>query len=964
MMRYLIAIIFFLVLDIPLVAFASAKEQGNRLRDIWLQLSRETATLVMSVQGPAQWELWPVDGQRVKLLLKGVSLGQKAEARIIEDNSGTLSASFQKGEDFLADLNFSKPIRRVDYSQTSQERHLLLKFYWPKPQQKTRKFTRKPVSLKRIRYGKQIDFDRVVMEFSGKPLWRLLRADTRHILIQIQRCKPEATWKPPKLRLLKKVAVKFSEPNTNIEVITTQATKNFRLFWLEAGNRMVMDVMSPQTHQLVVAKGLPKDFDQTALQGASKIHTTQAGSSAKVFKPLEIDLPEKDKSSTGPKVVKKILKPIASAPLHSTPPGERPYVKMSKAEALAYGRILGAQNFKEYEKGIRLIDEFLQKFPRSGLREKLLFMRGDLCLSIMKLGNSAKLYATINSFKRFIKEYPHSPLVPRAYLKMARASRLGSDYYGAMSYLNLLFERYHGQEILPAAYLERGIVFEKLQLADKAFEDFNAVVRRFPLSAESARARLGIAQYLHNKGLYQEAEKWLAEVEAKYPDFPRKNPVFFLVRGKNDLYLKRFTTARELFFKALNLGDSTEPVEMVLTRIGDTYLYQGKKKAAKRIYTFVVTHFPDSEAVSIALLRLAELNSGIEKFKKLHERYGDSPLGELALLKLANVYFKNKAYEKAIDSLREMVVEPAKDEAGKAARALFLQALEEAISQANQEKRYKDCISLYQKNKALISGELSPNAKLCLAEAFYKSGASKEALRILGPFDPTPLAPKMRPRYVMVYAKALESTGHTAEAIKILERERAKSISERWIAERSLFLAKAYHKMGQLSKALTEYKRAVSKDKVLDKTQRLRVWLKIGKIQNSMGKVIEARDAFNKCVTLAGKASKYKHFRLSALMEMAETYIREGSPSKAAKILKGILDEGYGPKEEHYWDVKFRLARCYEQMGMMDKAKPLYKEIGDEGPNLFQFRAQMRLGSIVLNDRLKELPHWSEVARR
>ena len=963
MMRYRKAIIFFLVFSIPVVAIASAQKQGNRLRDVWLQLSPETATLVINVQRPAQWELWPVTRQRVKLLLKGVRLGQKAEARIIEDNSGTLSASLQKGGDFLTDLNFTRPFRRVDYSLASQEVHLLLKFYWPKPQQKTKKFTHKSVTLKRIRYGKRRGFDRLVMELSGKPLWRVRWMDTRHLVIQIERCKPGITWKPHKLRLLKKVAVRSSGPNTNIEVLTTQDIENFRVFWLEVGNRLVMDVMSPDTPQLVLAEGLPEDFGRTELQEAPEVASEQV-SSAKAFKPFEVNVLEQERPNLGPKVVKKIPKSISSAPLASKPSTEKSPVKMSKAEALAYGRILGAQNFREYERGVHLIDEFLKKFPRSGLREKLLFMRGDFYLSMMRLGNSAKLYATLNSFKRFIKEYPHSSLVPRAYLKMARASRLGEDYYGAMSYLNLLFERYHGQEILPAAYLERGIVYEKLQLADKAFEDFNTVVRRFPMSAESARARLGIAQYLHNKGLYQEAEKWLQEIEAKHPDFPHKSPVFFVLRGKNDLYLKRFARARELFLEALNLGDNTEPVETVLTRVGDTYLYEGKKKAAKKIYTFVVTHFPDSEAVSIAQLRLADLTTGIEKFKKLHERYGDSPLGELALLKLANVYFKNKAYDKAMDSLREMVVKPAKDEAGKAARALFLQALEEAISQAHQEKRYEDCISLYQKNKALIRGELSTSARLYLAEALFKTGAAKEALRILGPFDPTPLAAKVRPRYIMVYAKALRSAGYTEKAIRIVERERAKLRDERWRAEWSLFLGKAYQEMGQLSKALAVYKRVATKDKVLDKAQRLRVWLEIGKIQNTMGKVLEARDALNRCLNLAGKAGKYKQFRLSALMELTKTYTTEGNPSKAARILKGILDQGYSPEEEYYWDVKFRLAQCYEQMGMMDKAKALYKEIGDEGPTVLQFRAQMRLGSIVLNDRLKELPHWSEVASR
>ncbi len=963
MIRWLRAIAFLLVGSVSAVALASIEGPSNTLRDIWLQSFEERATLVLKLDRRASWKLGPISNRRMKLILGSVKPADRVEARIVEDNSGALSASMQKGEEFLTDLNFGKVLRRVDYSFDPQKHQTVLCLFWPKPEQKVTKFTDKPVLIKKTRYGKRRGFDRLVVELSGKPTWWVEWKDSRHLAIRINKCKQTKRWDLHSGRYIEKASILASGSYAVVSIETKQQLNNFRVFWLEVGNRLVLDVMSPNAPLLAMAENLPQDFGKPLPYNRSVIRKMEGGS-ARVFKAFEINVVQESKSEPAPKVIKKISKPVSTGPSPSRPTVPRPQIKMNKSEALEYGRILGALNFREYEKGVRLIDRFLKKFPGSPLREKLLFMKGQFYLKEIALGNSTKLYATISSFKKFIQEFPHSPMVAKAYLNMAKASRLGGDYYGAMGYLNVLFERDIDKAMLPAAYLERATVYESLQLTDKAFQDFNTIVRRFPGSAESKMACLGIARYLHNKGLYDEAEKWFHEIETKYPDFPSQNPAFFALRGKNDLYLKRFARARKLFLEAINLGDNTEPIETVLTRVADTYLFQGKKEAAKKLYTFVVTHFPDSETVSVAQLRLADLTSGIDKFKKLHERYGDAPLGELALLKLANVYFRNKAYEKAMEALKEMVVKPAKDDAGKAAKTLFLQAMEEAIKQAYQEGRYQDCIGLYEKNKALVRSELSTSARLYLAEALFETGGTKDALKILGPFDPTALSAEIRPRYVMVYAEALKAAGQVLKAVKILEKERRKLKDERWRAKYSLFLGKCYQEMGELSNALSEYRRSVDCGKGLDRREQLSAWLEIGKIQNVMGKVLEARDALNRCLKLAANTRQYRGIRLSALLELAKSYTVQGSPSGAAKILESILEQGYGPGGEYYWEVKFRLARCYEQMGAVDRAKALYKEISDEGPSILQARAQIRLGSIVLNDRLRALPHWSELASR
>ena len=937
-------------------------EALNRLKDIWLQNGSEAGTLVLNLDEFPSYTLEPTEKGGVNLTLIGVKGTPKVQERIISDSTGMLATSMKASTTMVISLRFKKPVRLVEQTWVPQKRDLFLRLYWPRPEQKVRRHKKGPVAIKRVRIGKGKGFTRIVMDLNEKPFWFVHCNDRSHLGIRIPQGSP--LFPIPFSRRIKRIGrltVSNSKDFTSLNIEALSPLTLFQVFWLELGNRLVLDVYDPEVKPVPMASILPKDFGLPLKQEGVREKAPNKDRIPDPFKPFQVDI-LKGQEAQPAKVVKKIIKPLPPPPDHKTKPKtSRP---LSKQELLAYGRILGAYNFKEYEKGVRLIDAFVKKFPHSPLLEKVVFMKGDFYLSLLSLGDQKRLPSTLNSYRKAIQRFPHSDKVPFTYLKMARASRLAGDYYGAMSFLNLLTERYKDERVMPGVYLERALVYAKLRLADKAFQDFNTILRRFPKCPESTEARFGIAKYLHNRGLYQEAEKWLDEIDKTHPEFPLQYPEFYGLRARNDLYLKHFKRARRFFLAALNLGDATEPMEMILTRIGDTYLHESNKEAAKKIYTFVVTHFPDSEAVSIAQLRLADLSSGVEKFKKLHERYGDSPLGELALLKLANVYFRSRAYDKAMDTLKELVVRPPKDEAGKAARALFVQACGKAIKQAYDEKRYDACIQIYEKYKALVGDKLETRAKLYVAESLFQMGDPDQALLVLGPFDPDGLGSELRPRYVMVFAEALKARGQQGKAIQLLMKERGRVKQKGRKIRLSLLLADLYRDSAKPAKALPIYEEIVQTRSDLSTRELAKAWLEIGKIQNQMRHIKEARRALEICISLTGTDERQKETRLSALLEMAKTYRSEGNPSEASRILENILKEGYGPDGEYYWDLKFRLAQCYEQLGKMEKAKALYKEVGDEGPSILQARAQMRLGSIMLNDQLKTLPHWPELASK
>ncbi len=582
-------------------------------------------------------------------------------------------------------------------------------------------------------------------------------------------------------------------------------------------------------------------------------------------------------------------------------------------------------------------------------------------MGLMEQERAIGYQRVVRAYQEAVDKYPGSTRVPEAYLKMAKATRMGGDYYAAMSFINLLLEKYSSKELLPAIYLERAYNYKEINLPDKAFEDFKTIVQKFPQSPLVHEARMGVAAYLHQRGLYEEAERWLARISEENPVFPLEHPEYYLLRAKNYIYLKRFQQARELFFQALNMTNAGESPDLILTRIADTYWYEGRIPEAKSVYTYVAAHHPGSEGASIAQLRLAEITSGVEAFKELHEKYRDRPIGELALLKLANLYYKNKDYGGVLECLRELVLRPADDQTERAARTLFRRAAEAAIREAAEQGEYQDMVDLFESHKEFLQDELAPEIRLLLVKSYLALGRYAEGLKILEKIAPSDLPPTMRPEYYLAHARCLKGIGKVREALDFLKEYAGKAGSAKMKTKMEMFLADLYWEMAQKGQALTLYSRLVGKEDLLGPAERKRLHFRLGKLLNAKLKPKQARKHLQKAMLLAKQGEAEDSTYGTLMMELARSYSLEGNLEKAIEVLEKAIGGGIRPDNELYWDINYKLAEYYYSLGKEERAVSLYRRISEEGPSHLQLLVQMRLGSINLNKQLKRLQYWSEL---
>ncbi|MFH1488985.1 MAG: tetratricopeptide repeat protein, partial [Pseudomonadota bacterium] len=327
-------------------------------------------------------------------------------------------------------------------------------------------------------------------------------------------------------------------------------------------------------------------------------------------------------------------------------------------EAFLFGRILEAWELKDYEKGVTLIEQFLAKYPESHLCERISFLRGDFRLYLLKSGRKEVLPALIESYKEAVARFPNSKEVPDAYIRMAQANFLAGNYYAAIGSLNIVIMKYPQGDHLPTAYLIRGKAYLRMNREEKGVGDFKTIFNRFPQSAALGEARFWIGAYFHNKGIYEEADKSLKEIEASDPYFYVDHPEYLFLRARNSFYQKKYESARHYFLKALNVGHQPETGDMLLSRIGDTYHHEEKKEAAEKYYNAAINQYPDSEGASIAKLRLAKYSSGVSAYQEVHQKNVNKPIGDLALLEMANRYYEKGVYAMALENLKGLIRKP------------------------------------------------------------------------------------------------------------------------------------------------------------------------------------------------------------------------------------------------------------------------------------------------------------------
>ncbi len=766
---------------------------------------------------------------------------------------------------------------------------------------------------------------------------------------------------------LRRVEVNEKEnKSTDLSLDLKSEPNQVDIFWMSVGNRLVLDVFqNPDSRITALLDGKINDDKHHSI--AKPITTEKLDNASKNIVHMKIK-----KEGTGPvpssgqeKKEKKLataapeirtdIKPLFKRKLPGSEDIDVDVDKLSPEEAFLFGRIRQAKEINDYDTGIALCNQFLNKYQKSGLCEEISFWRGDFYYNQWEKGDKAAGEKAILAYKNAIGRFENSHNIPLSYIKMARLASGMNDGYQALGYLSIVISS-KNSDYMPLAYLTRGKIFLQIDQPDKAINDFKVLLQDYAGSQYAMEANLWIASYYHKIGLYEQADQKLREIDEKYPGIYLKYPEFILLSAKNDLYLKNYAEARKYLFRALNIGGQKETDDMLLSRIGDTYHNEGNDKEAEKYYRMVIDYYPESEGASISKLRLAEYFSDITILDNLSKNKSNESIGELAVLEKAYQLFEDKEYAETIKTLKAIVDKPVQTETRKDAKRLFVHSIEKEMDRLKEIRLYKDLVYLYEENTDLLASRISPEVLLTVAEAYKKLGRQIEAISAYQQIKSYDLPPDKRGSYIRGLAESYISMGETDKAISLLEKGRNEKMKPEDMQKIYLLLADMYKLKGRNKDAEGLYSHVIQNIKDLPPEDAAQAYLNLGTSYRSRKKFGEARNAFNHSIDISLENHLDHETLQSAYIELGNVLYAEGRYQEATRAFEKGFENEFDSGSPEYWDIRFRQAMAYMKTGEDTKAETLFNDITEGGgDSILQQRAQMKLGSIALVKQLKIL---------
>ena len=228
--------------------------------------------------------------------------------------------------------------------------------------------------------------------------------------------------------------------------------------------------------------------------------------------------------------------------------------------------------------------------PKVELNEQQLFDEG------MRAFNDKKYVRAIENFTKLRTDFPFSPLVTQAEIKIADAYYLNQQYPEAINAFKEFESMHPTSELIPFITLRLGQAhFDQFSATDREQKNteiakgyFESVLTNYPKSPQAAEAKEKLAK----------AVEYLAEHEFNIAQFY--------------LQQQKFAAARDRFEEIIRKYKATPTAVKSLFYLGESYRLEKNGVRAALAYEALIQHYPQSKYAADARVQLA----AVEKEKR------------------------------------------------------------------------------------------------------------------------------------------------------------------------------------------------------------------------------------------------------------------------------------------------------------------------------------------------------------
>lgn len=617
----------------------------------------------------------------------------------------------------------------------------------------------------------------------------------------------------------------------------------------------------------------------------------------------------------------------------------------------------------------------LERNLKGDLREEILYALADTYMQAYKANPAAHYDKIAGAQQAAMNANQKSKRVPRALLNLGLLNLSVNNLPEAKAYFNIIKRKYPQDQNAALIPFSLGEHYRNKGDLKQAAEQYQSLIQNYPDSRLTKDTAYILAQTLRKLGNFEKAFQIVDFLDKRWPLFYMEVPAFLKLAAEVEEKVGKLDQAKDHYWTFYNLNPDNEYADVTLVRIGDIYLRQNKRAAAKEVYQKAVRDFPGMEGGLVARMRLAEegiyddptmtemvsvfgrsqIQRPNETYEYIMQKHPESPLAPLAQIKLGMWQFHNKSFLDAMNTASSFLQKhPKSNLAGKASELGF-QAFLQALPGLVQEGNYARVLQLYDSAPYVKENQdkIGDEAQMAIAVSAWKRGQGDRALQLAGRF----LGKKQVPKYSEMALDLAMNIFVERKEWKRISDLAAKAgaawkLSPRQKAQFETARAMALENQGESEKSLPLWTRIAS-DPTTDPATRSHATYVLAKDaarKQDMHRLFAlAQDALGQLLATGGDKDKIKDCLLMTITA-TERSGRFAETLKWSREFDRII-----PESDPDWaPMRLRLAEIYRRGNQLDEWKTLLTDIAKKKPGTVYARmATQALDSSALDQRLQ-----------
>ncbi len=524
----------------------------------------------------------------------------------------------------------------------------------------------------------------------------------------------------------------------------------------------------------------------------------------------------------------------------------------------------------------------------------------------------------------------------------------------AKGYYKIVMDSYKQYPGMPEILYNMGVFRNEAGDTKEAMALLSRVVNEFPHSEFVTDARIALGKALFNKHRYIDALSILTEVLKNKPEKAYENPDLLLLTGNAYYTIGKTLESRDPLVKAYNFFPDIEARDVILTKIGDSYIDSDEKRKAIKIYRLVTEKYPGSEGFVISSMRLAEHLEDPDEKASLYEMvkndYPDNPLSKLAMMRLAQLRHGGGEFEGSIDIIKELLASRP-GVLKKEALYLLRDSFEELFQRFLREDDYPEALSRFESERGLVDNLENPEIFLLVGTAYLKGHIYDRARDMLQKAYDLYDKRKRPESLVHGFGTALHETGKGEEAKRILGEYVKLFPKGAWVVD-------AFWRMGRIRMSAKEPEQALGRFRQAygessDNVEKAKILFDEVTAETALGRRDEVNALLVRAIEhLAVDPEANFNEIYNAYQLLGENHFELGAYGDAVDAFTMAIK--FADRTRNNSDIYFRLAESYHKGKVLDKARESYREVVKMEEPFWVKLAEERLKVMDLAEKLKE----------